>query len=477
LIVVVGLSHRSAPIEVRERLAVSHAAAPDLLRELVNHPAIAEALLLSTCNRVEVVAAGPAVGGSDLAQVAHAALQFLEARALGVSRHVYRHLGVDAVRHLFRVAASLDSLVLGEPQVLGQLKCAFDVARSAHTLGPRLNRVIPRAIRAAKRVRTETSIGAGQVSVPSVAVDLARQIFGELRGQTALLIGSGEMAETVARLLAHDHARLLVAARDRDRARELATRVGGEASALRQLEALLLDADVVITSTSASRAVVTYEQVVATHRARRGRSLFFIDLAVPRDVDPRVGELDRVFVYNIDDFSRVVAQSFSSRQQEAQHAERIVAEEAEGCDRWLDATEQVTPAIVALRSHFEAVLREQLERSLRGRLKHLGAQERAALGKMCEAAVKKLLHTPTVRLRQVASDQSDGGFVTEQLLAALEELFELELPVSRPPSPAPDLAGAATAHDSEGRERPGEPDCPQSDHDPPGRGANGAGSP
>jgi len=399
VITVVGLSHRSAPIEIREQVAFPHDQVPQLLQECVAQPDIAEAMLLSTCNRVEIFAAGPPELGTDLARVARASQQVLQERAPGVAPYTYQHLAAEAVRHVFRVAASLDSMVLGEPQILGQLKCAFDVARDAGTLGTRLHRTIPRAIRAAKRVRSETALGRGQVSMPGVAMDLAKRIFGELSGSTAVLIGSGEIADAVARLLAAEHARLLVVGRDSVRVAQIADRVGGVPRHLRDLDSVLAEADVVVSSTSAPGFVVSLESVARLHRARRGRSLFFIDLAVPRDVDPRIGDLDRMFVYNVDDFAKIVEEAYSTRRREAKLAERIVAAEAEGFDRWLDASEQVTPAIVALRSQFDRVLSEEIDRTLKGRLRHLGSEERAALDKLREAAVNKLLHGPTVRLR------------------------------------------------------------------------------
>ena len=447
MIAVVGLSHRSAPIEVRERLALAREDATRVLRELVTKPAVAEALILSTCNRVEVVAAGTEAHGADLPAVAEGTLAVLEACAPGISAHTYTHLGADAVEHLFRVASSLDSLVLGEPQILGQLKQAFELAREAGTVGLRLNRTIPRAIRAAKRVRTETSVGSGQVSVPTVAVDLATQIFGELRGRTAALVGAGAMAETVARLLVAENVRLLVLGRDPVRLSELTERIGGEPRGLEQLQSALQDSDVVITSTSAPNHVVSFELVASGHRARRGRSLFFIDLAVPRDVDPRVADLERVFAYNIDDFSRVVEETFTQRRREAEQAEHIVRCEAEGFDRWLDATEQITPAIIALRAKFESILTEELDRTLRGRLRHLSEEDRAALEKMREAAVNKLLHSATVNLRQVAQENLEDGMLTEQMVAALTALFEIDcdVPVSVPPPSSPNHAAEADA--------------------------------
>ena len=425
MIVVVGLSHRTAPIAVREKLVLNAEGLPDFLRALVQRPEVGEALLVSTCNRVELVAAGRAGFDSDLGRVAQACIDALAQNAPGIAPHLYAHVGGAAVRHLFRVAASLDSMVLGEPQILGQVKEAYEVARKAGTVGSVLHRTLPRAIRAAKRVRTETAIGNGQVSVPSIAVDLTRQIFGDLSGHTALLVGSGEMAEAVARLLKVGGAKIVVVGRTLSRAEELASVVGGSARPWEALQQSLVEADVVVTSTSAPHYVVDFEMVSAARKARRGRSQFFIDLAVPRDVDPRVEKIDGQFLYNIDDLSKVVAETLSTRSREAASAEAIVGREAEGYDRWADA-EQATPTIVALRTRLTASLEEELARSLRGKLKHLPADDRAALGKMIESAVNRLLHQPTIRLRQAAQGRAQDTLSLEQLTAAISELFSFD---------------------------------------------------
>lgn len=425
MIVVVGLSHRTAPIAVREKLVLEADGLPDFLRRLVQRPEVGEALLVSTCNRVELVAAGRGGFASDLPQVANACVDALAVHAPGIAPHLYSHTGGAAVRHLFRVAASLDSMVLGEPQILGQVKDAYELARKAGTVGTVLHRTLPRAIRAAKRVRTETAIGGGQVSVPSVAVDLARQIFGDFSGHSALLVGSGEMAEAVARLLKVGGAKVVVVGRTLSRAEDLANAVGGTARPWAELQQCLVDADVVVTSTSAPHYVVDHDMVSAARRARRGRNQFFIDLAVPRDVDPRIEELDGEFLYNIDDLSKVVSETLSTRSREATSAEAIVGREAEGYDRWADA-EQATPTIVALRTRLSTALEEELSRSLRGKLKHLATEDRAALGKMLESAVNRLLHQPTIRLRQAALDRSPETLSLEQLSAAISELFALD---------------------------------------------------
>jgi glutamyl-tRNA reductase len=439
VIVVVGLSHQNAPIEVRERIALERARLPEFLSKLVSGETVGEAMVISTCNRVELVAAGRSAQ-SDLGAVADCCLLALEQEAPGISKHVLRRLGGDAVRHLFRVASSLDSLVLGEPQILGQVKDAFDLARSAGTVRSILHRSVPRALRTAKRVRSETAIGSGQVSVPSVAVGLAQQIFGELRGRTVLLVGSGEMAETVAKLLRGAGTRLLVLGRNQERVEELARSVDGEPRLWPDLRASLVEADVVITSTSAPGFVIDYELVAAVRKQRRGRAQSFIDLAVPRDVDPRANEIDGVFVYNVDDFSRQVQSTLSQRSREAELAQRIVEEETRGYERWADA-EQATPTIVKLRAVVRDALSLELSRSLRGRLKHLGPEDRDAIERMLEAAENRIFHGPTMRLRQAALARDADGLSFDDLALALNEVFDLDAPGESAPLSDPQAAG------------------------------------
>lgn len=470
MISVVGISHQNAPIDVRERLAISTDEAPALLSELIERVPIEEALVVSTCNRVEVVVAADSPTVPQLTAACEQVKAVLVARSPEVKQHLYQHQGVDAVRHLFRVAASLDSLVVGEPQILGQVKDAFEIARAAGSLGSVLHRVVAQAIHAAKRVRNETAIGAGQISVPTVAVDLARHIFGDLSTCRVMLVGSGEMAETVAKLLRGLGAQISVVGRNRDRVEELAQKVDGVACGWHELKATLVEANVVITSTSAPHFVIDNELVQQTRRARRGRSLFCIDLAVPRDVDPAVEEIDGVFLYNIDDLSREVFDTLSSRQREAEQAERIVAEEAQGFERWAEA-EQATPTIVALRERFRSALRVELERSLRSKLKHVSDSDREAMEKMLDAAVNKLLHLPTRRLRQGAVEKSLEGIPVQVLLSALTELFELSSVQNESPRPqrlrrvgsAPDSGASpestpiSTSPDAEVEEKPPDP--------------------
>jgi glutamyl-tRNA reductase len=450
VISVVGLSHKSAPIDVRERFALPAERVPELLRSVVGRAPVGEALLVSTCNRVELVAAPRA--GSTLEAVAEASRAELSALAPSAPQNaLYALTGGSAVRHLFGVAASLDSLVLGEPQILGQVKEAYEIARKTGTVGSVLHRTLSRAIRAAKRVRSGTAIGAGQVSVPSVAVDFARRIFGDLRDRSVLLVGSGDMAETTARSLQSSGARLLVLGRTPEKVRALAESFGGEPRAWNDLAGTLELADVVITSTSAPGFVVEAAPVASARKKRRGKSQFFIDLAVPRDVNPVIEGMDGIFLYNVDDLSRIVSESLLTRGREAAQALSIIDEEARSFDRWADA-EQATPLVVALRERIRVALRLELERSLRGRLRHLGQPERDALETMVDASVNRVLHEPTTRLRQAASASDLDVPPFAELSAALEHVFALEDEVegdgARPseaqPSPPPASEPAAS---------------------------------
>lgn len=453
MIVVVGLSHKTAPIEVRERVAVAKDALASLFSMLHKQRGVGESMVLSTCNRVEIYAAPKhpktpdsedAESYEELHDCVHAAVRVM--KHLGgeaVVPHLLVQQGKAAVHHLFRVACSLDSLVLGEPQILGQLKDAMEQARKAKTLGPALSRATHRAVRAAKRVRTETALGAGQVSVSSVAVDLAAQIFGDLNGHTVLLIGAGEMAEAAAKLLVRAGAKLLLINRSPERAEALARELGmGEVRRWNEFDRALTDADIVISSTSSPVHVVTREMVKRLSRARKGRSLFFIDIAVPRDIEPKVNELDNVFLYDIDDLSQIVHASLEGRAAEAARAEHIVLEETKRFEAWM-RKHALTPTIVGLRTRTLSVLNAELERSLSGKLKHLGPADREALRIMLEAATNKLLHTPTSKLRELAGDLSAAEYAD-----ALRELFDLgdvESPMQ--PGPAEEAAHGAALSD------------------------------
>ena len=396
-LLLVGLNHRTAPVEVRERFALEKKGTHplDILRQEL--PQASEAYFLSTCNRVEFLLVTEEVEG------ALAGLKDLLARETGLPRsrfepHLYVLRDREAVRHLFRVAAGLDSMVLGEPQILGQVKEAYREAARRRTTGPILNRLLHRTFSVAKRVRTETGIGSYAVSVSYAAVELAKKIFGSLRGKKALLVGAGEMAELAAQhLLSAGVEKMLVANRTFSRAVELAERFRGEAYSLEELPECLLEADIVISSTGAPGYVITRETVKPLLRKRRLRPLFFIDIAVPRDIEPAVNELENVYVFDIDDLKQVVEENLGRRRKEARRADRIIEEEVLKFERWLRELE-VYPTIKALREKAEEIRRRELARTL-PRLRNLSPEDKEALEVMTEAIVNKILHAPILYLK------------------------------------------------------------------------------
>ena len=427
-LVVVGLSHHTAPLKLREKLSVEGEERDGFLRSWSGAEA-GEGVLISTCNRVELYATT-----DDLVGAQKRARAMLEAR-LGAEERgaldeaLYVHEGEDAIRHLFRVASSLDSMVVGEPQILGQVKEAFDAARSAGTLGSLLGRCFSRSFSVAKRVRTETGIAEGTVSVSSIASQLARKIFGELRGRRVLLLGAGEMGEAAARSLANTGAVLRVVNRSPEKAMRVAAECGGEPRGYEQLAAELVKADVVISSTSSDRYVLAPDLMKQVLRGRRHRPIFLIDIAVPRDVDPRVGDMDGVFLFDVDDLQEVAQENLSQRRQSAEAAERIVEVEVAEIEAWR-RTLDLTPTIVALRDRFAEIVHTELERSVRKL--DLDDKSRASLERMADAMVKKLLHQPLATLKQTAGNPESAA-----VIAATRALFDLDTPSVYPPASAP----------------------------------------
>jgi glutamyl-tRNA reductase len=423
MIVVVGLSHRTAPVEVRERLSAGADALPVVLSRLAGRPELEEVMFLSTCNRVEVAA----LVRDDRMKAGLDAIREELARHGGVAEdaelapYLYDKRGDEAVSHVFRVAASLDSMVLGEPQILGQVKDAYDAAMAAGALKGMLGRCISRAFAVAKRVRTETAIGAGSVSIASVAVDLARRIFGDLGAHGVLLLGAGEMAEAAARSLSKGARAVRICNRSFDRAAALAGVMQASAARWDELEQELVVADVVVASTASRTPVVTRDMVKRAMKARKGRTLFFVDIAVPRNVEPAVHGIDNVYVFNVDDLEKEVARGLEARHGEAAAAEKIVDDEVKQFLAWTRGLE-VQPTVVAMRTKARAVLLAELERTLGGRLKHLTEGDRAALTQMMESAVNKLLHSPTTKLKSRAAEGDDAG----ELAAAMRYLFDLQ---------------------------------------------------
>ncbi len=435
-VVVIGLSHKTAPVEVRERFASGSEILPAILARLTSRVELDEAMFLSTCNRVEVIGLPKIVGSlQESTQLASHAIREALREHIGASSieelrsYLYERSGEEAVRHVFRVAASLDSMVLGEPQILGQVKDAYDTAVAAGALRSHLSRCVSRAFTVAKRVRTETQLGAGTVSISSVAVDLAKRIFGDLRDCTVLLVGAGEMAEQAAKSLGQQARGLRICNRSFDRAAHLASLFNATAAPLEQLESELVMSDVVVASTAAKSFVITKDLVKRVMKQRKGRTLFFVDIAVPRNVDPSIHEgVDNAYVYNVDDLEHEVAENMKSRQREVVQAEKIVDAELSEWLKWARGL-NVNPTIVALRAKTKGVLVAEMERTLGSRLKHLGEADRAALMQMIESATNKLLHAPTTRLKQAAG-VSDGN----DLVRAAQHLFDL--PAAATPEPS-----------------------------------------
>lgn len=400
MIVVVGLNHETAPVAVREAFAFSKERLPDALARLREDAGLAEAMILSTCNRVEVY-------GRSTEPAAEAVAAFLAGfhgrQASEVAPHLYRLEGEAAVRHAFRVAASLDSMVLGEPQILGQVREAYETADRAGSLGSVLNALRNRSIAAARRARSETAIGRNAVSVSHVAVELARKIFGDLRERSVLLVGAGKMSELAARQMVRDGAKATVLGmRTFVRAEQLAAALGGRAAPFESLREELTRADVLISGTGAPGTVIHRPEVEAAQSARRGRPLFLIDIAVPRDIDPDVSRVPGVFLYDVDDIKKVAEANLRERRKDASAAEAILEEEVRAFLEWRRSLE-VVPVLVELRRRADEIRRAEMEKARR-RLGPLTPEQEDALDAATTAIVNKLLHGPTVHLKQMAGN-------------------------------------------------------------------------
>lgn len=411
-LVLVGLSHRVAPVELRERVALDGETAAALARRLAGEGG--EAVCLSTCNRTEIYLAG---ADPDAAEERAAAALADLARLDGerIRSIVYRLRDQAAALHLFRVAAGLDSLVPGEGEILGQVRSAYERGAT----GPLLDRLFRQAIHAGKKVRAETAIAESPASVSSAAAALAEQLFGDLSSCSVLVVGAGKIADLAARSLASRGARIAaVANRSQAKAEELAAHFGAEAVPLDAIAAQLPRVDVVLASTGAPGYVLTRDEVAPAVRRRKGRPLFLIDIAVPRDLEPTIHELDGCYLYDIDDLEAVVAESLAGRRQEAARAEEIVLAEAERFRLW-HASREVVPAIASLRARAEEIRAAELERA-RGRLERLSEAERLAVEAITARIVDKLLHLPTVRMKEAAAG-ADGFVYVE----AVRHLFGL----------------------------------------------------
>ncbi|MDQ5987874.1 MAG: Glutamyl-tRNA reductase [Syntrophus sp. SKADARSKE-3] len=418
-IILIGMNHITAPLEIRERLSLSCGDGFDPLSEMKQLSAVEESVYLATCNRVEILA-GVRNHSEAERGLRRMILQHGNLSEEDMSRCLYIYRDKAALCHLFRVASSLDSLIMGEPQILGQVKDAYRQAVENGTTGVILNKALHFAFRAAKRVRTETGIANNAVSVSYAAVELAKKIFGSLKGKRALLIGAGEMSELAARhLLNHGVDRLMVANRTYARAVQLADEFRGEPVRFDRLEDMLGEVDIVISSTGATGYVLTPEMLVPALRRRKNRLLFLIDIAVPRDIDPRTGKMDNVYLYNMDDLQDIADENMNIRKEEALKAEKIVAEEVQKYLTWFNTLE-VVPTIVSLREKVEGIVREEMERS-GAWLRNMKAEDRESVEILAKSIVNKILHGPMTALKEESQHQGGPAYV-----ATIRRLFRLE---------------------------------------------------
>ncbi|MBV8052431.1 MAG: glutamyl-tRNA reductase [Acidobacteriaceae bacterium] len=412
----IGVNHKTAPVEVRERLAIPESRLPEALRIFTQHPGVQEGLILSTCNRVELLARTQN-GGADLRDFLGS---FFNMDRSIIDPHLYEYHEKDAVRHLFRVTSSLDSMVVGEAQILGQVKEAYATARAVGAVNSQLDQLLTRAFAVAKRVRTETAVGSSAVSVASVAVELAKKIFGSLNGKHVYLVGAGKMTELAARhLLAHGAASIFVANRTYDRAIRLAQKFNGQAIEFGRLYETCDRADIVITSTGAPHAIFRREHGELFLSRRKNRPMFFIDIAVPRDVDPEMNKVDGIFVYDIDDLQQAVASHVADRKKEAERADDIIDTEVERFQARIQ-TLDVVPTIVSLQDHLETIRQAEIDR-VRGRLGAISPEQELAIETLTRGIVNKIMHTPISALKTAARD-SEATTVVE----LVRRLFNLQ---------------------------------------------------
>jgi glutamyl-tRNA reductase len=420
-IFIVGLNHRSAPIEVRESVAFEKSEITEALGRLRSISAVRESVILTTCNRVEVVAAGP-----ETDRAMEAVTRFLDQQRSSsnngsLSDHLYTYRGADAVRHLFRVAASLDSMVVGEPQILGQLKEHYNVAQKAGTVGAVLHRLFHRSFFVAKRVRSETGIASRAVSVSSVAVELAGRIFDRFEEKTVMLIGAGKMGDLMARHLQRCGVKsIMVTNRTFERAVELAEKIRGNPIRYDDFPRYLQLADLVIGCAGAPEVLVDAGMVEKVLRERKQAAMFFIDIGDRRNFDPGINAIDNAYIYNIDDLKSVAEENLNERSSEAEKAESIVQEEVGSFLDWVSSLEQV-PTITALIEKLELIRQKEITKSLSGGLKDLSERQKQAMEDMTAAMMKKILHAPIMHLKQNTDSDYELMYI-----AALKRLFDLE---------------------------------------------------
>ncbi|MDR3763728.1 MAG: glutamyl-tRNA reductase [Acidobacteriota bacterium] len=422
---VLGVNHKTAPVQVRERFAIPESRLPEALGKLTSMDGIEEGMIVSTCNRVEIFARSQN-GTCDLQQFVREYFGFQTGE---FEPYIFQHEKLEAVKHVFRVASSLDSMVVGESQILGQVKEAYAIARAVGTVNSQLDQLLTRAFAVAKKVRSETTIASNSVSIASVAVDLAEKIFGSLQGKSVYLVGAGKMCELAARhLIAHGASKIYVGNRTFDRAVTLAQKFEGEAIPFERLYDTVPWADIVISSTGAPHAIFRKEHGEKFLHVRKNRPMFFIDIAVPRDIDPALNDLDGIFVYNIDDLQQVVQSHLGDRKKEAVRAEAMVEEEVRKFEARAQ-TAEVVPTIVSLQQHLETLRQAELDR-VRGRLGTLTPEQEIAIETLTRGIINKIMHTPITALKASARDPE-----ATTVIDVVRKLFNLRpQPVEKPPA-------------------------------------------
>ena len=418
-IITVGLSHKTAPVEIREKLSFPSQTIGEPLNRLCTSYGINEGVIVSTCNRVEVFAVTRDIE-KGLWQVKKFLSDYHNIPLEELDGHLYTYTAEDAVKHLFRVCAGLDSMVIGEPQILGQAKDDYGYALQHKTAGVIMNKLFHKAFSVAKRIRTETKIGSSAVSISYAAVELAKKIFGTLQGRSVMLIGAGEMAELAARhLLSNGVQEILIANRTYEKAIEVAKSFNGTPIMFREFTHYLKKVDIIVASTAAPRFIIHPEQIEEVIKERKNRPMFFIDISVPRNIDPLINNIDNIYLYNVDDLQGVVEANLKERVKEAKEAEAIIHEELGNFHRWVKSLD-VVPTIVALKKKLEETRKSELEKGLSG-LNGLQEKDIQAIDAMTKAIVNKIAHDPVTHLKKEAN-KVEGDFYIE----ATRKLFDLD---------------------------------------------------
>ena len=418
-LILVGVNHKTTPVEIREKLAFTKGKIEESVDRLFNFPDIIEHTILSTCNRVEIYARANCQD-SAIKAIKQFICDFHEVSPVELEDHFYSYRNEEAVEHLFRVSSSLDSMILGEAQILGQVKDAYSLAKDLRSTGLVLNQLFEKAFSIAKKVREETGIAERSVSISSAAVELAQKIFDDLENRTVMLVGTGEMAELAAKhLISYGVKTVYVTSRTYDRAANLARTLNGSALDFEAFKNELHRADIVITSTSAPNFIIKKEIVEKAIHERKNKPIFFIDIAVPRDIEPDVNDLENVYLYDIDDLHVVVSANIKEREKEVENAMNFISQEVTKFNNWVGALDAV-PTIIEIRKKAENIRKQEIEKTLK-KISHLSEDDKQLLRQMSSSMINKILHKPTIKLKQ--KTQSEDGHV---YLKAIRHLFHLD---------------------------------------------------